>query len=322
MKGKAVLLAVMLCFVLALGTLTTAKADTLLFPVIAQNQPNVTTIISVINGAASTHLRYIYRMKETLVGGLPNITGTCTSQAFTRPSFSGDLVSFDVSGVFNGGNALFGDTTSYGGTFDTGGAGARRAYLLVSNSDAGGTRVDVGSNTALRGEAILMDIAGGAAWGYRAVNDSTREDYSFINAQDGGGVYSALPDDTFNNRRFPFFPPNEWSTRFFVTPIGADMNTANLAATINLMSDVGVTNRNGTVFTFTPIDKNATCTAAINLADLMDSTVWSSIQSTGGWTWIRVATGDAIVYKLEYVVENPTYGGTNNNGYLISGWKT
>jgi hypothetical protein len=25
-----------------------------------------------------------------------------------------------------------------------------------------------------------------------------------------------------------------------------------------------------------------------------------------------------IVYKLEYVVNNPTYGGTNNNGFLLS----
>ncbi|HWR58345.1 MAG TPA: hypothetical protein VN328_05605 [Thermodesulfovibrionales bacterium] len=324
MKGSVLVLG--LIVFLLFGTFSVALADTLLFPVVAQNQPNVTTIISVINGGSSTHLRYTYRLKETFVGGdtsQPNISGTCATAAFTRPTFSGDLVSFDVSGVFNGGNALFSDASAYGGTFSTGGAGARRAYLLVSNSNAAGTRVDVANTTALRGEGIIMDISGGAAWGYRAVNDSTREDYSFINAQDGGGVYEALPDDTFNNRRFPFFPPNEWTTRFFVTPIGGNMDTAHLSATVNLISESGsgVTDRNGTTYTFSPIDKTPTCTAAVDLSALMDSTVWASIQATGGWTWVRVSTGDAIVFKLEYVVNNPTYGGTLNNGYLLSGWK-
>lgn len=319
MKGKAVLLAVMLCFVLALGTFSTAKADTILFPVIAVNQPNVTTIVSVTNrpGGTSTHLHYIYRLKETLVGGLPNISGTCASQAFTRPTLDGDLVSFDASGVMNSGDALFGDTNSYGGSFDIGGTGARRAYLLVTNSDAAGTRVDVGQQD-LAGEAIIMDILTGAAWGYRAINDWTREDYTFTNVDDGGGVWSALPSNGYNSRRFTFFPPNEWNTRFFVTPIGSNMNTANLTATVNLYSDFSVYDRNGTSYTFTPIDKSVTCTAGIDLSSMVDSTVWSALQTIGGWSWFRVSSGDAIVYKLEYVVNNPTYGGTNNNGYLLS----
>jgi len=319
MKGKVS--AVVVCFILVFGIFSTAKADTILFPVIAVNQPNVTTIVSVLNRhswGTSTHLHYIYRYKQSLVDGEPNISGDCISYEFTRPTWEGDLVSFDASGSLNGGNALFGDTNNYGEGFAMPGSGPRRAYLLVTNSDAAGNRVDVTDKVKLMGEAIIMDIAYGAAWGYRAINDLEREDYSFRNVRyTNGGVYSALPSHGYVDRRFTFFPPSEWTTRFFVTPIGWNMHSQNLTATVAL--EVGVIyDRNGNRYTFTPIDKTVRCTAAIDLKDLVDATVWSAIENIGGWSWFGVTSGDAIVYKLEYVLENPTYGGTNNNGYLLS----
>ncbi len=313
---KVVFWTVVICFVLSLGAFSTTRADTILFPVIAVNQPNVTTIVSVTIRAnlPLTHLHYIYRYKDSLVGGVPNISGTCTSASFTRQTFDKDLVSFDASGTMNSGNALFGDTNTYGGGFAMPGTGPRRGYLLVSNSDASGNRVDVGFDD-LGGEAIIMDIMYGAAWGYRAVNNLGSENYNFINADDGGGVYGALPSLGYNNRRFTFFPPNEWTNKFFVTPIGSAMNTANLTAIVNLMGDVY--DRNGTLFTFTPIYQSVTCTASVDLGAMVDSTVWSAIQNIGGWSMLGVSLGDAMVYKLEYVVNNSTYGGTNNNGYLL-----
>ena len=312
---------------LILGIFSTGEADTILFPVIAQNQPNVTTIVSVINrpGGASTNLHYIYRLKDTFVGGdptQPNISGTCASVSFTRPTFDGDLVSFDVSGLMNTGNALFGDTNSYGGTFSTSTTGAKRAYLLVSNSNASGTRVDVGNNIDLGGEAILLDLVFGAAWRYRGINDGTREDYTFVNANSGGGVVSALPSAGFDSRRFTFFPPSSWSTRFFITPICANMDSANCAATVNLIStgavDEGVYDRNGTRFTFTAIDKSVVCTAGLDLIDLLDSTTRAAVANIGGWSWIRVASGDAIIFKLEFANPPDPPFGAINNGYLLS----
>jgi len=286
----------------------------------------VTTIVSVFNrpSNSSTHLHFIYRLKCTYDGcgtsGTPNSTGTCVSQSFTRNTLAGDLVSFDASGVLNGGNALFNDPNAYDGSYSVGGSGARRGYLLVTNSTAGG-RVDVGNSLSLGGEAILMDIAAGAAWGYRAVNDDLREDYNFNYTDDGGGVHNSLD---FYSRWFSFFPPSEWTTRFFITPIGDLMNTANLSGTVRLdVTDPtanGVYDRGGTKYTFSR-EQNVTCTAAVNLTDLLDSTTLSAVQNTGGWAWFRnmtPATGSLLVYKLEYVFENPTYGGTNNNGYLLS----
>jgi hypothetical protein len=130
MKGKVVLIAI-LCFVLSIGVFSIASADTILFPVIAVNQPNVTTIVSVYNWSPSVdYLHYIYRFKDSLVGGSPNYTGSCSTAEFTRPTKNLDLVSFDASGTFNSGNALFGDTDSYGGSFSLPGTGIRRAYLL------------------------------------------------------------------------------------------------------------------------------------------------------------------------------------------------
>jgi len=278
----------------------------------------VTTIVSVINrlGTTSSHLHYIYRHKDALVGGSPNLTGNCSTVQFTRATSAGDIVSFDPSGTFNSGNALFGDTNSYDGGFGMGLTGARRAYLLVTNSDASGNRVDVSNDIKLGGEAIIMDIATGAAWGMKGINDETREDYTFVNHDDGGGVWSALPSNGYNSRRLPFFPPAEWKTRLFVTPIGTSMNTANLTTTVGLSSSApdGVIDRQGTAFSFSPIDLNVTCTGAVDLEQVVDSTVWSAVENIGGWTWVAVKSGDAAVYKLEFVVNDPTYGGTVNNG--------
>lgn len=319
---KAGLLILGLVILLVVGTFSVAKADTILFPVIAVNQPNVTTVISVFSDplVPTTNLNFIYRLKCTFDGcgtsGTPNYTGTCLSQSFVRNTFAGDLLSFDASGVFNGGNALFSDPDTYSGTFDIGGSGARRAYLIVTNSNASGTRVNVGSNVALGGEAIIMDIAAGAAWGYRAVNDINREDFNFTQAGVGTAIYAGGADCKW----FSFFPPGEWTTRFFVTPIGNDMNTANISSRIRLWGPMnnGLITRGGSILTYAN-SVDLTCTAAINLVDMIDATALSIVQNSGGWAYLcEDGVNPITVYKLEYVVNNPTYGGTNNNGYLMS----
>lgn len=303
-----------------LGAAVAASGDSILFPVIAVNQPNVTTIISVMDISVatfnSTHLHYVYRFKDSFAEGQPNLTGTCSSQSFTRATFSGDIVSFDVSGAVGEGNALFGDANTYGGTFSLVGTGPRRAYLLVANSDSSGT---LQSRGLLMGEAVLMDIVGGAAWGYRAQNDELRSDYRFDHGNPG--VYSI----NVNVKEFSFFPPGppqSWTTRFFVTPIGANMDAANLTSYVRLLGlegGGGLWDRNGTQYNFPIIEKAITCTGAIDLSGMVDATTWSAVQNSGGWGffWVYQGGAPAVVYKLEYVFINPAYGGTNNNGFLL-----
>lgn len=178
--------------VLSVGTFSIAEGDTILFPVLASNPSGgVTTLISVANysvvGTPSTHLKYFYASKEALIGGLPNHTGDCNSTFQVRPTYPFDLVTFDVSGSFGGGGALFSDPNSYGGNFDIQRSGALRGYLLVTNSDAAGNAVSVGTNyPALYGEAINIDFLEGAAWGYRAINDNTTENNDFTHVSAGG----------------------------------------------------------------------------------------------------------------------------------------
>lgn len=324
MKRTKIIVKIFISLLVVIGVSFHAHADTLLFPVIAVNQPNVTTILSVMNEAdtvAASYLHYTYRVKESLVGSDPNITGECASVSFTRPTYYHDLVSFDASGSMNSGNALFGDTDPYGGGFGMGLTGPRRAYLLVSHSNSIGTRVDVGSSSKLVGEAVVMDIMYGAAWGYKAVNDTLSEDYTFTTA---GLEGAAIEFAAYNYRGFTFMPTDEWTTKFFVTPIGSNMDTSNLEATVRLSTLLHVINRTGVEFSFTPPEIEPKCTAAIDLRDMMDATTQSAVSSTGGFSRFCVQSGGigsgspVIAYKLEYVVNNSTYGGTNNNCYLIT----
>lgn len=318
MKARLAWCIVFICVALIFGTFSTAKADTLLFPVIATNYPYVITIVSVINRGGSgyyttPYLRYVYSYKYAS----SSYSNGCNVASVVRPTWAPDLVSFDASGTFNGGGAMFNDPDSYGGSFAVLPGGAVRSYLLVTHSDVFGNRVDVGYTWALGGEAIVMDILYGAAWGYRAVNDGDREDYSFYSS----GISNVLV--VGDSRRFTFFPPSEWTTRFFVTPIGTNMHSTDSNTTVRILGFEGwttgsITGRGFTTYNFN-VSQLVNCLAAVNLSDLMDSTAWAGIYYTGGWGWFYNAAGSsALVYKLEYVVNNYTYGGTNNNGFLLS----
>ena len=311
---------------------TSAVADTVLFPVIAVNAPNVTTVVSVTNGlgGSSDRLRYVYKYKNSLnQAGAPNLTGVCNSVDFDRNTRNGDIVSFDASGTLNNGNALFGDPTSYDGGFGIGQSGPIRGYLLVSNCCTGGDAIvkDDGE-VDLSGEAIIMDIASGAAWGMKAINDESQEGYGFLKVDAGGGVWSALSalqSNGSDTRRFSFYPPMQWNTRFFITPINSDMASTNadpgahVALRTNTSPDgEGIYDRQGNQLPSTPITQEINCTGAVNLEQLMDAATWAAVEAGGGWSYFRVVSGNAIVYKLEYVVNSSTYGGTVNNGYLLS----
>ncbi|MGO9614119.1 MAG: hypothetical protein ACLPX5_13960 [Dissulfurispiraceae bacterium] len=304
------------------GAYSGVNADTVLFPVLAMSPAGgVVTVVSVTNqGPSSGHLLYSYSYKS------PNYGGGCSlAPDIVRNDFVPDLVSFDASGLLAGGTALFNDADAslYGGPFSLPVAGGPwRGYLLVSNSDASGNSVSVGSNYSLRGEAILMDIISGSAWGYKAINDQTREDFSFYSTlyEAGGLVNVGDPGVSF---RFTFFDLASWTTRFFVTPIGYDLYDTNRSTTISLQNYLqapGINGRAGDVYTF-DVPVFVSCTAAVNLTDLMDSTTIADLYFTGGWGRIVVTSGDsAVIYKLEYTFSEPYVppGASNNNGVLVT----
>ena len=316
MKSKSLFLSLIVLLLIA-GSFNVAKADTVLFPVIAVNYPNVTTIVTVTNqGPTSGYLKYIYSYKPPFIGGSPNYSGGCGVVPFVMPTWAPDVVSFDASGAIGGGQALYNDPDNYGGAFDIAVSGPSRSYLLVTNSNSTGDRLNVGSTGSLSGEAIIMDIFAGAAWGYKAVNDPSREDYTFTSAN---LLTSLEPGDA---PRFAFFPPAIWTTRFFVTPIGADMYAVDLTTTIALYRAnpfvYGIYGRGANAYSFY-VPQFVRCTAAVDLRDLMDSTAWAGIYYTGGWGRLGIVSGSAAyIYKLEYVVNNYAYGGTNNNAYQLS----
>lgn len=318
MKCKVLVLGIII-LLLTIGSFSIVKADTVLFPFIASNYPYVTTIISVTNqGPTSNYLEYNYSYKPAFLGGNPNYTGGCTNYSLVRPTWAPDVVSFDASGSLGGGNALYNDPDFYDGSFHLPVSSAR-AYLLVTNNSSHipNNRVNVGSTGSLSGEAIIMDIFSGAAWGYKAVNDPLREDFTFTSANLLNSVESG------EAIRFAFFPPSIWTTRIFVTPIGANMHSTDLSTTIGLYkanpATSGIYGRGADIYNFN-VPRTVNCTAAVDLRDLMDATAWAALYNTGGWGRIGISSGSAAyIYKLEFVVNNPTYGGTNNNAYLLSG---
>jgi hypothetical protein len=315
MKGKGVMLVFVWLFIF--GMVSTTSGDTLLFPVIVVNPPYVTTIVSVINQGPSTgYLRYDYDYKSAS----SDYSVGCFVNSFVRWDYEPDIVSFDASGTFDGGNALFNDPDFYNGSFKTIATPPARAYLLVSNSDSAGNRVNIGYSQALRGEAVVMDIASGSAWGYRAVNDYTHEDYTFLSDVDGGGLINVV--DSGETFRFSFFDLNNWTTKFFVTPVGLNMATVDRQSTIRLYrvdGIPGINGRGGNVYSFN-IPVTVKCTAAVNLTDLMDSTSKAALATTGGWGRLGIDSGDAAyIYKLEYTFSSPyvPFGASNNNGFQL-----
>jgi hypothetical protein len=170
-----------------------------------------------------------------------------------------------------------------------------------------------------------MDIVSGSAWGYKAVNDATREDYTFLPVLDGGGLYNAqLSIGQAGAHAFSFNPLSSWTTKVFVTPIGSNMNSSSLSSIIKLYQPVtfvsGVRGRGTNTYSF-DVPVTVTCHAAVSLTDLLDSTAQAALASTGGWGHFSIDSGrSAIVYKLEYTFSSPFVpsGASNNNGIWLS----
>jgi hypothetical protein len=248
----SVLVALALVFSFAVSV-KDAKADAILFPWVIKSDA-VSTIISVVNTAGIVgsyefqsipfRLHYDYYYKRTT----DNLqTEDCINHSFKQFTSKDDIITFDASGNINAGLPLFFDTSPYDllqpmNLIDP---GPRRAFLIVDNNTGNFNDLGVNEDGTLYGEAIVLEIAGGAAWGYIAFNaaegtgPSQTAPVTFRNGQDdqgevvGGAISSVAgvavpnPHGTITLGIRPeitqtvLLPDNMGTTRFFFTP--ADM---------------------------------------------------------------------------------------------------
>jgi len=356
MRSK-VILSVLVCVALLLSfgvVVKDAKADAIMFPWVTKSA-SVSTIISVVNTAGvpfegvyniagiplQLHYQYVYKNTTDYA---PDKSSTwlnvaCLERDFSRATSQNDIVTFDASGKINGGKPMFSDTATgidpslYGDArFDMGDGipGPRRAYLLVDNNTGflGGENND----NSLYGEAIVLELDGGGAWGYIAYNasggtgtsQSDPLDFSDGNDLLGEVINNMSPGTSKVVPEYApvvLLSPNDVKTRFYVTPIDpsnghlnditcrGDSSTANqrrmdinTAFQFNTMTETetdltfagGIYDNNEQPLSFTtPI--NVTCTAAINLDLIIDPGVFVPWKSSGhqAWTYLQPLDGKA-----------------------------
>gem|GEM_PF-2306535 len=298
----------------------------------------IATLINVINTDDATslgclaandpvQLHYDYFYKS--VDAAP--VDACTHFDFYRGTTLADIVTFDISGTVGGGLALFNDLTNYdvgaGSNFDLptvgGVANAVRGYALVTHHCAGTSNFDVpfriGGNSGLDGEALLIDIINGAAWGYKAViaSQAAMNPYAFSPIGAGATPAIGMTTDLLPENMVPavapygvlnrfaqlqevaIYPPDEMTTRFLVTPLfmfnavtgaTAARNNMELFAPlqqkrtqITLVNRNGIdgrTDRNEQPFSGSHVI-HVRCVAAVDLSAMLDgNAAWNA---SGGW---------------------------------------
>ncbi|OGW37763.1 MAG: hypothetical protein A2Y97_03710 [Nitrospirae bacterium RBG_13_39_12] len=385
---RKLILAVMISVLLLGFSAGVSMADTILFPYINSNPGNLATIVSTINTgnevsegcvllADTLRLHYRYFTKPVAGAGSEPIDA-CDERDFMRPTTLADIVSFDVSGQVGGGTALFGDATNYNWgagapNFDLptvgGFADARRGYLLVTHHCAGVTNLDMHSgNNNLDGDAMLVDVVNGAAWGYRAViaDPALMGPYAFSPIGAGATPAFGMTSDLLSepivpvavpyagvnryarNQAVPIYPPDDFQTRFMVTPLYIDTAASPTNNDMSTVPDltqkrtrIRLIDRNGLQGVTDRDEQGVTggdtihvrCVAGIDLDTLTAGSFGAWWDAQGGWAAvdlldplmidapneIAIGAGDynAIVFKLEFGAPGFAGGSMINTATLI-----
>ena len=354
---------------LAAGAAGVQASDVLLFPYVVSGG-SVTTLVSVINtdsgafdnvqyynqngsstssyGGGHNFLHWRYHIKSANTND-----ATCFENNGYFPTSPLDITTYDVSGLRGEGGVMFNDpsvnnnwkaaaaTNQYNAiTLD-----GQRAVLFVHNAgdlDSGGGY--------LAGEAMVVDFANGAAWGYRAE----------ANASNGA---SSQADFNFNrgqalNTGVTFMPLTQVTTRFFVTPVNTqsanvttDLGAPERGDVVGMLAANGLDiPRYGTFTTRVNLDtvsgsirvlnrdeggisggvtpQDVVCVGAVNASDLITSAnVLAYANTQGGWgrlttsypgsvapTDTRRWTNEAVVTKIEFRAAGGTFGGQSMGG--------
>jgi len=331
--------------VMVVASAGVAKAESILFPYIANTTGNLDTIITVINTGSTATAPHLYYQYFTKAAGVANENvNPCNGYSFYRPTTTNDIVTFAVGGStsLGGGNAMFNDATNYNAgsgapNFAHGHGSGRFGYLVVSHYNAGIPGwVTLGNNRLLDGEASLYDIATGAMWGYRAVPNNPGS-FAFFGSRSTLNVTLSPPDVP----RISIYPPNQFTGRLFVTPVGSGgagsinnmMIDDGKMANVTLAFDngrPGVFDRNeATIDSGGPM--NVRCVGRLNIVDLTGGAL-SPLSATGvlynqgGWTYVDLAAmaaasgeGYAIVYDLKYG-DVTGLSGMINDGKPVLDW--
>lgn len=165
----AIAMAMLLSFGAALDQ---ANADSILFPWVVKSTA-ISTIVSVVNTAGmplpllnvpQLHLAYFYKDPDN------NQTTICQDYNFKVPTSEMDIVTFDASGNINLGLPMWGDPNNGVGSMALLAPGDRRAFLIVDNNTPALTFAGTNIDGTLYGEAMVLELTTGAAWGYEAYN--------------------------------------------------------------------------------------------------------------------------------------------------------
>jgi hypothetical protein len=336
-----------------------AGADAIMFPWIVKDA-SLSTILSVVNTAQGDvgipeQLHYQYWYKQTTAN---TQTQVCDNISFKRPTSKDDIVTFDAAGNINGGQPMFGDGVSPANVvysdqvFDLNVANPRRAFLLVDNNTPSFADDVTNVDGTLYGEAMVLEIGGGAAWGYIAYNASggeTTDQNNQIYFDDGRDMLGEVigVDETTQTT---LMPPDTIATRFFMTPVN-DVNSTGTTdpgngqrdgdtdASIQLCIDPdqsggcdegGIFDQDENRIDFEKV-KGIVCTSGDDLEDLMTEASINTFTATGGQGWAYIVTDsnvtagatDAfidsdgmIIGKLEWTVSGVTLNGTTVGGAL------
>ena len=315
------------------GMSVSHSQDEILFPYVV-NSATVTTVVSVVNiqigtSLSSADLHYTYWFKSGANATLAN--SQCQELNVFRSTSPNDIQTFDVGDSFAQDNfgVLFNDPSinnnyqAQNQSFSTlRNVGTPvRAFLIVDNKGGGPTNVPA-SQGSLYGEAVILDFGTGAAWGYRAYNALTEEAL----VADGQASGSNNSKETFSNQfetegevlrgltPVHLFPDDEFSVRFFVTPISpsvdstaaanlgrlvpaelGDQSQGDITATVSLVIPDG---SNGVVFDRDEnpisgqINQTVVCVAGIDVnPTLLSAGVLAELKQAGsdggGWSYFR-----------------------------------
>lgn len=316
----------------ALGT---AQAGTILFPQIAVS-PTVTTIVTVMNAGGGYDvngetLHYKYYWKEFL--DITDNADHCVERNRFLPTSENDIQTFDIGDVAFGsaGRGVMFQDESVNNNWDKapvdfrlganlpGDPVAHRAFLLVDNDTSANWGPD------LAGEAILMEVANGASWGYQAFQNTNPDDADF---------------ERFASYRYSlvaYMPPAEVTTKFLATVLDDDMDAASDYSEMTVLG-VRVLDPTGPIvpgaydrdenFNSGGLDREITCIGGWHIEDLYPDAFATT--PGGGWTnvtnYYTDADGNddegrqnAAVFKVEYgdQVDGVPTGGVFNNGIYL-----
>jgi hypothetical protein len=309
----------------ALGS---AQAGTILFPQITVS-PTVTTIVTVmnagdgyeLNGSETLHYKYYWKPWE---GTDSNYTH-CTERNRYLPTSKNDIQTMDIGGAVFGsaGRGVMFDDESVNNNWDKnpvdyslganlpGNPAVHRAFMIVDNAS------DEPWGPDLAGEAILMEVASGASWGYQAFQNRLENDANF--ARFASSEYSLVA----------YMPPAEVTTKFQVTVLDDDMDdSTNYSEDTTIGVRVldpfgpivaGVYDRDENFFSG-GVDQDVTCIGAWTIEDLYPDA--TATTAAGGWTNITNYgwNGEnAAIFKVEYgtTVDGVDVGGLWNNGFYL-----